>query len=143
MRDVKDFVYSHSDISQTLNYFNVYPRTVKGQLSFQVKFLHNKNASNWADWRQQLEANSDRFRLRGAIRSLTQDALVLHIQQNVKPGRTPSIQFEVEVKGEVESLEVGQFVEVFAQRTLSALEIESLEVMEEVQVLSKAWARLG
>jgi hypothetical protein len=66
---------------------------------------------------------------------------VLHIQQNVKPGRTPSIQFEVEVKGQVESLEVGQFVEVFAQRTGYALEIESVEVMEEVQVLSKAWAR--
>jgi len=141
MRDVKDFVYSHSNISQTLNYFNVYPRTVKGQLSFQVKFLHNKNAANWADWQQQLEANANYFRLRGAIRSLTQDALVLHIQQNVKPGRTPNIQFEVEVKGEVDSLEVGQFVEVFAQRTLYTLEIESVEVMEEVQVLSKAWAR--
>jgi len=32
-------------------------------------------------------------------------------------------------------------VEVFAQRTLYTLEIESVEVMEEVQVLSKAWAR--
>jgi hypothetical protein len=141
MRDVKEFVYSYSDISQTLNYFNVYPRTVNGQLNFQVKFLHNSNAANWKDWHQQLEANADRFRLRGAIRSLKKDGLVMHIQQNVKPGRTPNIQFEVEVKGEVDSLAVGQFVEVFAQRTGYALEVESVELMEDVRVPSIAWAR--
>ncbi len=65
----------------------------------------------------------------------------MHIQQNVKPGRTPNIQFEVEVKGEVDSLAVGQFVEVFAQRTGYALEVESVELMEDVRVSSIAWAR--
>jgi hypothetical protein len=54
----------------------------------------------------------------------------MDIQQNVKPGRTPNIQFGVEVKGEVDSLAVGQFVEVFAQRRGYALEVESVELME-------------
>jgi hypothetical protein len=72
---------------------------------------------------------------------LKKDGLVMHIQQNVKPGRTPNIQFEVEVKGEVDSLAVGQFVEVFAQRIGYALEVESVELMEDVRVSSIAWAR--
>jgi hypothetical protein len=65
----------------------------------------------------------------------------MHIQQNVKPGKTPNIQFEVEVLGEVDSLVSGQFVEVFAQRIGSALEIESVELIEDVRVPSIAWAR--
>jgi hypothetical protein len=46
MRDVKEFVYSYSDISQTLNYFNVYPRTVNGQLNSKSSFTQLKTHQN-------------------------------------------------------------------------------------------------
>ena len=140
-KETREFMYSHPDISKTLNYFNVYPRTTEGQLTFQVKMLHNTNTSNWSSWLTELEANIDRFRIRGTIRRVLNEALVIHVQQNVKPNKTPNFQFEVELKGEVDGFSIGQFVEVFALRTFYALEIESVELIEDVQDPSKAWAR--
>ncbi len=134
-------MYSHPDISKTLNYFNVYPRTTEGQLTFQVKMLHNTNSPNWYTLLTELEANIDRFRIRGTIRRVLNEALVIHVQQNVKPNKTPNFQFEVELKGEIDGFSIGQFVEVFALRTFYALEIESVELIEDVQDPSKAWAR--
>jgi hypothetical protein len=114
---------------------------VNGQLTFQVNMLHNKNASNWSDWLQKLEAHTDQFRIRGVIHAIKKDTLVVHVKQNVKANKTPNFEFDVEVRGEVDSLGVGQFVEVFARRTGYVLEIESVELMEDVPSPSIAWAR--
>lgn len=140
-KDTREFIYSHRDLRSTKNYFNVYPRQVNGQLTFQVNMLHNKNASNWSDWLQTLEAHTDQFRIRGVIHGIKKDALVVHVKQNVKANKTPNFEFDVEVRGEVDSLGVGQFVEVFARRTGYVLEIESVELMEDVPSPSIAWAR--
>jgi hypothetical protein len=53
--------------------------------------LHNKNASNWSDWLQILEAHTDQFRIRGVIHGIKKEALVVHVKQNVKANKTPNL----------------------------------------------------
>lgn len=118
--DAKEYVRSHPHVSSSKQFYNVYPRQEQGKLTFQVSFLHNPDAERLLV----LEEARNLFRLRGDIRSVTADKAVFHIQSNVKPGKTPNIQFSLEVHG-ASTASLGEFWEVIARRVGYNLVLET------------------
>jgi len=122
--DAKDFVRSRPYLSESLNYYNVYPRQPDGKLTLQISFLHNPDITNF-DLHPKMLTDCDRFRIRGDVVSVSDDSAVIHVSQNVKPGKTPNIKFDIELSGNLGEAEPGQFWEVYAKRQRYQLEIES------------------
>ena len=59
----------------------------------------------------------DHILIRGLIVSIADGSVVIHVQQNVKPGKTPNSQFELDLAGNLmENALTGEFWEVYALR---------------------------
>ena len=123
--DAKDFVRSRPYLSVSLNFYNVYPRQSDGKLTAQIHFVHNPDVTN-LDLQSKMQSDHDSFRIRGEIVSVDQESVVIHIQQNVKAGKTPNIQFSLEVKGNLGgNANPGDFWEIYAKRWRYQLELTS------------------
>ena len=122
--DAKDFVRSKPYLSENLNFYNVYPRQENGKLTVQISFLHNPDLINF-DLQPKMLADCDRFRIRGDVVSVSDESVVVHVAQNVKPGKTPNIKFDIQLLGNLEGAQPGQFWEVYAKRHKYSLGIES------------------
>ena len=77
--------------------------------------MHNPDITNF-DLQPKMQTDCDRFRIRGDIVSVGDESAVIHVAQNVKPGKTPNIQFDLELSGNLEEAEPGQFWEIYAKR---------------------------
>lgn len=118
--EAKDYIRSRPYLSSSLNFYNVYPRCEDGKLTVQISFLHNPDTTNL-----DLQSNCDHFRIRGDIASVSDESVVIHVAQNVKPGKTPNIQFGIELSGSLEGAKPGEFWEIYAKRRRYQLDIES------------------